>query len=109
MGFKKFPNRSKDDRLSLLVSGYPEDKEDALFIHQDARIYGGKVSKSAKFDHQITHQIYVLASSGRFNIITDDAVITLNKGDGAEITKVDSILFDVIEDSEILVIDAPRR
>ena len=58
--------------LPLLVSGYPEDQNKALFIYQNARIFGGKMSKGSSFEHQINHQAYILASSGRFEIITDD-------------------------------------
>ena len=39
-GTKDFPTHS-DTKLPLLVSGFPNDN-DALFIHQRARIYGGK-------------------------------------------------------------------
>jgi len=105
---RTFPSVFNDDGLSLLVSGYPEDKERALFIHQEARIFGGKASKGSSFEHDITHQAYVLASSGCFEITTGEASITLNKGDGAEITDLSSVRINVIEESEILVIDAPK-
>ncbi|MCL1059253.1 pirin family protein [Shewanella gelidimarina] len=104
---KSFPSKVNNNGLSLLVSGYPEDKNEALFIHQEARIYGGKVTKGSRFEHPITHQAYVLASSGRFEIITDKAVI-LNKGDGAEVTKTASMEIIALEDCEILVIDTPQ-
>lgn len=91
--------------LSLLVSGYKEDKNDTLFINQEARIFGGKIIKGTVFEHNITHQAYVLASKGCFEIIEGTNTSVLNKGDGAEITKTSNITFKVIEDSEILLID----
>ncbi|WP_191600343.1 pirin family protein [Marinomonas algicola] len=106
---KRFRNNNKNDGLSLLVSGYPEDQDDALFIYQEARVFGGKVSKGSTFEHKIHHQAYILASSGRFEVITDDATVILNTGDGAEVTKEASVRFTVLDDSEIVLIDAPSH
>ncbi|MFT2111885.1 pirin family protein [Marinomonas sp. 2405UD68-3] len=105
---KTFPSVFNDNGLSLLVSGYPEDKESTLFIHQEARIFGGKTSKGSSFEHNVTHQAYVLASSGRFEITAGETSILLNKGDGAEVTDLSTMRINVIEESEILVIDAPK-
>ncbi len=104
---KKIPDSLNDNALSLLVSGYSEDKGKALFIHQKARIFGGKVSEGSRFDHGITDQAYVLVSSGCVEIVSGDKNITLNKGDGAEVTNLLSIQIHALEESELLVIDAP--
>jgi len=53
---KKFPNKPVDDALPILVSGYSEDKNNALFINQKARIFGGKINKGAVIEHAIEHQ-----------------------------------------------------
>jgi redox-sensitive bicupin YhaK (pirin superfamily) len=95
--------------LPLLVSGYTEDRDDALFIHQYARIYGGKVAKGVTIEHAITDQAYVLASSGSFDVIEDDERVILRKGDGAEVTQSSRIQIKAREDSEIIVIDAPTH
>lgn len=105
---QKFPNEFSSS-LPLLVSGYEADQGDALFINQQARIFGGKIAKGSTIEQAITHQAYILASNGSFDIIDNDHNITLNKGDGAEITKVSNVRFKALEDSEIIIIDVPTH
>lgn len=105
---KGFPTQ-QTDKLTLLVSGYSEDSGKALYINQKTRIYGAKLSKGTIIEHSINHQAYVLASNGIFNIedVTGGKVkkITMNKGDGAEITQLQSILLRATTDCEIIIID----
>jgi redox-sensitive bicupin YhaK (pirin superfamily) len=105
---KQFPSEFSST-LPLLVSGYEEDKEEALFIHQQARIYGGKVQQGEQIEHAIAHQAYVLASSGKFEILEGDQRSVLKQGDGAEITGLERVSINALEDSEIVVIDAPSH
>ncbi|MGB0835928.1 MAG: pirin family protein [Psychrobium sp.] len=104
-GTKNFPT-TQSSKLPLLVSGFEEDK-DALFIHQDARIYGGKVAAGTEFEHKIDNQAYVLASSGEFALKGNGKEVTMNKGDGAEVTLQKSVTIRALSDSEIVIIDAP--
>jgi len=105
---KKLPTK-QSDTLKLLASGYSEDKNKALFINQEARIYGGKLTKGTVLQHDITHQAYVLASSGMFKIESSQGKktdkITMNKGDGAEITESKSIVLTASTDCEIIIVD----
>jgi len=101
---KKFPNKHASE-LTLLVSGYPEDKNKALFINQEARIYGAKLAKGTVIEHHVEHQAYILASDGMFKIEDDSGVITMNKGDGAEITQSNSIRLRASTDCEVIIID----
>lgn len=105
---KEFPTK-RTDTLMLLASGYAEDKNDALFINQEARIYGGKLTKGTVIEHDIHHQAYVLASNGMFKIEDDKGSktdnITMNKGDGAEITQSKSIWIHASTDCEVIIID----
>ncbi len=105
---KKFPTQKKTT-LTLLASGYKADKSEALFINQEARIYGGKLVKGAYIEHNITHQAYILASSGMFKIEnakeSQTGSITMNKGDGCEVTLLKSIWIKATTDCEIIIID----
>ncbi len=65
---KLFPVKAVSDQLPLLVSGYAEDEGEALFIHQTARIFGGRITKEAEINHMINHQAYILASQGSFEL-----------------------------------------
>jgi len=109
---KKFANNASSintTRLPLLVSGYPDEQDSALFINQAARIYGGKVKKGSQLTHSIEHQAYVLASNGEFEIIDNQQTVLMKKGDGAEVTKQQEITIKALSDAEIIVIDAPAQ
>ena len=55
----KFPKSPVTDVLPLLVSGRDEDAgKGALFIHQDAAIYGGNLVKNTTIKHPNTKPIY---------------------------------------------------
>lgn len=104
---KLFRTTFSKAQLPLLVSGYPEDQDEALFIHQKARIYGGKVAAKNIIEHKIIHQAYILASAGKFEISINNNKIQMVKGDGAEITNKAVITIEALTDSEIVIIDAP--
>ncbi|MCL4132269.1 UNVERIFIED_CONTAM: hypothetical protein GTU68_003085 [Idotea baltica] len=97
----EFPKETTDNELTLLVSG--DDDDAPLKIHQDVKIYAGKLSTGVKVTHPIHHQAYLLVSQGQINIENK----TLNKGDGAEIIKQQSFELTAISEAEILVIDVP--
>ena len=88
---KEFPTELSSE-MTLLVSGYPEDINKALFINQEARIYSGKLAKGTIIEHDIKHQAYILASDGMFEVEDSSGNITMNKGDGAEINQSNSCL-----------------
>lgn len=102
---RRFPKDFvREGPLPLLVSGREEDKtKGALFIHQDAFIYGGRLKAGTTIVQSIKHQAYVLASMGSFAL--ND--VQMQQGDGAEVTKEKSVTITAATDVEILVIDAP--
>lgn len=104
---KIFNSESDGKSLPLLVSGYSEDEGKALFINQLARIYGGKIKKGVRFTQRIDQQMYVLASSGSFKLIDDQAEVVMQKGDGAEVTKQKEITIEALHDSELILLDVP--
>ena len=104
---KPFSNTSNSTELPLLVSGYPEDKNNTLYINQLARIYGGKLKKGVQYVQNIEHQMYVLASTGKIKVSDNQTSIMMRHGDGAEISKQKRVTIEVLEDSEMILIDAP--
>ena len=102
---KKFPTQAAS-RLSLLVSGYPKDADSALFINQQARIYGGKLAKGTLIKQPIDHQAYVLASAGEFIISDESASVKMSKGDGAEVTQTKTITLTATTECELIIIDS---
>lgn len=90
--------------LAILASGREEDKgKGALTIHQDAAIYGGRLKAETVLTQQIRHQAYVLASDGSFKLNGKG----MKKGDGAEVTDVQTLQIEALTDAEVLVIDVP--
>lgn len=106
---KLFSENTDNATLPLLVSGYPDEQDNALFINQAARIYGGKVKKGTLFTHSIEHQAYVLASSGEFELIDNQRAVMMKTGDGAEVTKQQEVTIKALSDAEIIIIDAPAQ
>lgn len=103
---KLFPNDYTQSSLPLLVSGFSDD-ENTLFIHQQARIYGGKLKQQTTIEHPITGQAYLLVSKGEVTLSTDQEKITMQQGDGAEITTLNTLPIYANADSEILIIEVP--
>ncbi len=101
---RRFPKEKAGKSLPLLVSGFDEDQAgDVLYIHQDARIYGGTLKAGQEINHALADQAYLLISEGKIDI--DGLVLT--KGDGAEITQQESITLKALETSEVVIIEVP--
>jgi len=102
---REFPQTPVKTLLPLLVSGRARDKEaGALYIDQDAAIYGGRIRAGIELQHPVDTQAYLLVSEGQLEL---DG-IAMKKGDGAEITDVDLVTIKAIEACEVVVIDVPQ-
>jgi quercetin 2,3-dioxygenase len=103
---QQFPKEPVKDALTPLVSGRDEDlMQGALFIHADAAIHGGRLSKGTAVTHRLVYQGYVLASQG-------DIVLNgkpMKKGDGAEVTGEQELVITATSDAEVLIIDIPEN
>jgi len=101
---RKFPTTPVTDALHLLVSGRKEDEEQgALYIHQNAFIYGGRLESGQEMTHKLHNQAYVLVSEG--DVTLDGQA--LEKGDGAEVTGQDSVKIGTSNGAEVVIIDVP--
>ncbi|MGH1350733.1 MAG: pirin family protein [Methyloligellaceae bacterium] len=99
-GSQEFPREPVENTLPLLVSG---DNTAPLHIHQDARIYGGRLNQGTGIEHHIRGQAYLLVSDGDIEIISQ----LLRKGDGAELTDMSSVNIKAQTDAEVLIIEVP--
>jgi quercetin 2,3-dioxygenase len=101
---KEFPSEPVTTQLPVLVSGQAQHAgKGALFIHQDAAVYGGKLRAGANIELPIRHQAYVLASVGQFSVNGT----LMKQGDGAEIVGEKLLKISAGGDAEVVVIDAP--
>lgn len=102
---REFPKQAANGHLELLVSGRQEDADsDALFIHQDAAIYGGTLAAGSSLEQPVKHGAYVLVSNGEIRLNGQE----MKTGDGAEVTGVTGVSIEAVSEAEVLVIDAPR-
>ncbi len=101
-GAAQFPKTPVNDSLKLLVSGRKEDDgKDALAIHADAALYGGRLAKNAAVTQHLRGDAYLLVSEGQ---VTLDGH-SLKKGDGAAITDQDAATITAQDQAEIILID----
>jgi len=101
----EFSNHIVDKELHLLVSGRQEDEgKGALFIHQDAAIFGGQMKAGTEITQPIKYQGYLLISSGEIEILGEP----LRKGDGIEIVDSDNVTIKALSDAEVILIDVPK-
>ena len=102
---KDFPAAPVNDALALLVSGDKKDIQNgALYINQDAYIYGGVIQKDARITHKIHQQAYILLSKGAAEING----VLLEQGDGASLDNAEDVTITAQQDTEILIIDVPK-
>lgn len=99
---KQFPKAPVKEALPLLVSGHAEDaNKNALYIHADAAIFGGRLNAGTTLKHTLRQKAYLLISEGEVKV---DGHL-FHKGDGAEITDASAITFNAVTDAEVLVIE----
>lgn len=101
---REFPKDPVTDALIPLASGRDADiMQDALMIHQDAAIHGGRLNKGTTITHPVVYQAYVLASEGELEVNGQH----MSRGDGLEVTDVQTLTITALSDAEVLVIDVP--
>lgn len=99
---RNFPKEPANDALPLLVSGHDSDKDKgAMFIHADAAIYGGRLNKGTEITQPVGQSGYLLVSEGSITVDGRE----MKKGDGAEITGLDTIRLQAVEDAELVLIE----
>lgn len=96
----EFPKEPVSDSLQLLVSG---DGHAPLQIHQNARIYAGRLNQNTTLTHHIDGIAYLLVSEGEAMVNN----IRAKKGDGIAISDEASITLQASSDAELLIIEVP--
>ncbi len=90
---------------SLRLVASPDGKEDSVTIHQDARVYAGRIAAgtTGHVDLDRARHGWVHVARGSIRMGED----ALGPGDGAAVTDETRLDFDAIEDAEVLVFDLP--
>ncbi len=100
---RQFPKA--EGALHLLASGRDGDREKgALWIDQDAAIWGGVLKAGQEWVQKLTGPAYLLVSTGEVTLGGE----TLKKGDGVGITELSELAITANEPSELVLIDLPK-
>ena len=100
-GAKAFPKEDRANSWSILASGNADD--DALPIHQDAKVLGATLKAGHHLDLETKQGRfgYLVLAKGSVKIGDE----TLNARDGIAISGPETLKVEAIEDTEIVLVD----
>jgi redox-sensitive bicupin YhaK (pirin superfamily) len=103
-GSQPFPKADRSGRFVALASGFDNDN-DALPIRARARVLGAtlKVGETVEYALGERRYVYLVPASGAVEVNG----VRINARDGAAIKDVAIIRIVAIEDSEVVMVDAP--
>jgi redox-sensitive bicupin YhaK (pirin superfamily) len=103
-GSQPFPKANCSGRLVTLASGFDNDK-DALPIRARARVLGGmlKARESVEYALGEGRHGYLVPASGAVEVNG----LRIDARDGAAVKDVAAVRITAIEDSEVVMVDAP--
>jgi len=104
-GTKPFPKQDRARRLVVLASGYDSDV-DALPFRAAARVLGASLKRDQTVEYDVAERryLYLVPAVGRVLINGRH----IDARDGAAIKDVRRLIITAIEDSEIVLVDAPE-
>jgi redox-sensitive bicupin YhaK (pirin superfamily) len=104
-GTKPFPKQDRAGRLVVLASGYDSDT-DALPIRAEARVLGAtlKRDQTVEYDADEGRYLYLVPSVGKVSVNG----VEVDARDGAAIKDVRRLTISAVEDSELVLVDAPE-
>jgi redox-sensitive bicupin YhaK (pirin superfamily) len=103
-GSQPFPKADRSGRFVTLASGFDNDK-DALPIRARARVLGAMLKAGETVEHALGEgrHGYLVPASGAVEVNG----LRINARDGAAIKDVAVVRITAIEDSEVVMVDAP--
>jgi redox-sensitive bicupin YhaK (pirin superfamily) len=103
-GSQPFPKADRSGRLVTLASGFDDDN-DALPIRARARVLGAtlKVGETVEYSIGERRHGYLVPASGAVEVNG----VRIDARDGAAIKDVAIVRIMAIEDSEVVMVDAP--
>lgn len=100
-GYEELPIGDLAEGLTLIAS--PDPSEGQLKIHQDTRIYAGKVGAGncERLSVQPSRRLWVQGISGGIEVNGQ----MVRPGDGLAITEVDAVTIEAVDDAQFLIFD----
>jgi redox-sensitive bicupin YhaK (pirin superfamily) len=114
-GARPFPKGDRAGQFVPLASGLGD--EGALEIQTPARVLGAtlKAGTSTTYRFEKGRVGYLVGAEGRFTVNGEPAApgirgqqVTANARDGVAIRDLETVTVEAIEDSELVLVDAPR-
>ena len=105
-GTKPFPKRDRAGRFVTLASGFETDA-DALPIRTEARVLGATLNRgqSLTYGAEAGRFLYLVPSAGSLNVNG----VRVDARDGAAIKELRQLTITALNDSELVLVDAPPR
>jgi quercetin 2,3-dioxygenase len=103
-GSQPFPKADRSGHFVTLASGFPDDS-DALPIRANARVVGATLKTGETVEYALGNRRhgYLVPASGAVEING----VRIEARDGAAITDVAIVRITAIEDTEVVMVDAP--
>lgn len=98
-----FANYYNPERMGFGTLRVINDDTAPLHIHQNTKIFAGRLTAGTTINHAITHQLYIVGISGT---VTIDGQ-SLSVGDGAKITNQSTVTLTATTSADILLLDVP--
>lgn len=98
---KKFDLHPENGQLTLIAS--PDAKEDSVIIHQDVKIYAGRLNLGDSITYSLLPQRHAWIQVARGSILLNN--IALDMGDGAAISIETELKIEAKNAAELLLFD----
>ena len=103
-GTKPFPKQDRAGRLVVLASGYDADV-DALPIRTKARVLGATLKRDQTVEYDVKDHRYLYLVPAAGQVLVNG--VQIDARDGAAIKDVRRLTITAIDDSELVLVDAP--
>ncbi len=103
---KTFPPAERKNKIKIVASGF--NKEDELYIHQDAMISLGNLDKGKTIKYKMAlpeNGAYLMVINGQVDV---DGKI-LYRRDAIGISNVQSFEINALEESDFMIVDVPMN
>jgi len=105
---KFFEEQKIKNKLVTLVTPDINQQDESLWIHQDAYISTVNLEKENSFEYKIRIQgngIFAMVIEGNIKVNEN----SLNRRDAIAVTETDTVNFESVTDSNLLIIEVPMR
>lgn len=105
---KFFEEQNTKNKLVTLVTPDIKQQDDSLWIHQDAYISTVNLEKGHNIEYKIRIQgngVFAIVIEGNIKVNEN----SLNRRDAIAVTETDTVNFESVTDSNLLIIEVPMR